>query len=171
MSARLRVTSTRAPLPVPTGSVIEVERTVSASGNISIGNHVLSIGQPLAGQRVTIRLDGPLAHIHANGTLARTMACPVPEQARALLRGARPGTATPPQLPEAQQVKRQVSVRGTIMIGSQRIQAGLPHAGKTATVTVEADTYQVTVDDGPPVTAPRKASCDIKRHKASNYQA
>ncbi len=55
------------------------------------------------------------------------------------------------------------------MIGGQRIQVGLPHAGKTAEVTIEADTYQITVADGIVITAPRKTSRDIKRHKASNY--
>lgn len=55
------------------------------------------------------------------------------------------------------------------MIGRQPIQVGLPHAGKTADVAVEADTYQATVEDGIVFTAPRKTSGDIKRHKASNY--
>jgi hypothetical protein len=32
------------------------------------------------------------------------------------------------------------------MIGGQRIQVGLPHAGKTAGVTIEADTFQITVE-------------------------
>jgi hypothetical protein len=35
---------------------------------------------------------------------------------------------------------------------------------------VEADTYQITVDPGITITAPRTTSRDIKRHKASNYQ-
>lgn len=30
----------------------------------------------------------------------------------------------------------------------QRIQVGLPHAGKIAEVTMESDTYQITVDPG-----------------------
>ena len=58
--------------------MIEVERTVNASGNISVGNHIISAGLPLAGQRVTVRLDGPVAHILSGGILARTVACPVP---------------------------------------------------------------------------------------------
>jgi hypothetical protein len=62
-----------------------------------------------------------------------------------------------------------VSVRGAIMIGGQRIQVGLAHAGKTAEVTVEADTYQITVDPGITISAPRTTSGDIRRHKASNY--
>jgi hypothetical protein len=123
------------PLPPPSGAVIEIERTVSASGNVSVGNQVISAGSPLAGRRVTVRLDGPVAHVLSGGTLVRTVACPIPEQARAGLRGARAGTAQPPRLPEPLQVRRRVSVRGAIMIGGQRIQVGLPHAGKTAEVT------------------------------------
>ena len=62
-----------------------------------------------------------------------------------------------------------MSVRGAIMIGGQRIQVGLPHAGQTAEITVESDTYQITVEDGITLTAPRTTSRDIKRHKASRY--
>jgi hypothetical protein len=29
------------------------------------------------------------------------------------------------------------------MIGGQRIQAGLPHGGKTAEITIDPDTYQI----------------------------
>ena len=157
------------PLPAPSGRVIELERTVSASGNVSIGDHVIGAGMPLAGQRVTLRLDGPVAHIVAGGVLVRTMACPIPEQARSRLRGGRPGTASAPLLPEPQRVRRRVSVRGAIMIGGQRIQVGLPHAGKTAEITIEADAYRITIDDSAIISAPRQASRDIRRHKASHY--
>lgn len=98
------------------------------------------------------------------------MACPIPQQIRPLLRGARAGNTAPPQLPQPQRVKRRVSIRGAIMVGGQRIQIGLPHAGKTAEVTIHGDTYQICVDGGTTVTAPRTTSKDIKRHKASNYQ-
>jgi hypothetical protein len=57
------------------------------------------------------------------------------------------------------------------MIGGQRIQAGLPHAGKTAEITIEAGTCQITAQDGIIITAPRTASRDIKRHKASHCPA
>ena len=66
---------------------------------------------------------------------------------------------------------RRVSVRGAIMIGGQKIQVGLAHARKTVEVTVGADTYQIAVDPGITITAPRTTSRDIRRHKASNYQA
>jgi hypothetical protein len=56
-----------------------------------------------------------------------------------------------------------------VLMNGQRIQVGLPHAGNTAQVTIAADTYQITVEPGIIITAPRTASRDIKRHKASNY--
>ncbi len=54
------------------------------------------------------------------------------------------------------------------MIGGQRIQVGLPHAGKTVQVSVGPDTYQIAVELGITVTAARTGSRDIRRHKASN---
>jgi hypothetical protein len=118
---------------------------------------------------VTLRLEGPVVHVLAGGVLARTLACPVPPEARPRLRGARPGTAQPPRLPEPLTVTRRVSVRGAIMIGGQKIQVGLAHAGKTVQVSVGPDTYQIDVEPGITVTAPRVGSGEIRRHKASHY--
>ena len=157
------------PVAPAIGQVVEVERTVSASGTVGLGRCQLSVGSPLAGQRVILRLDGPVAHVLADGAVIRTIACPVPEATRPRLRGARPGPSHPPQLPEPLSVKRRVSVRGAIMVGRQKIQVGLTHARKTAQVTVEADTYQITVEDSITLTVPRLTSRDIRRHKASNY--
>jgi hypothetical protein len=55
------------------------------------------------------------------------------------------------------------------MVGDQKIQVGLAHARKTVQVTVDPDTYQVTVEPGITVIAARTGSRDIRRHKASNY--
>jgi hypothetical protein len=88
------------PLPAASGDVIEVERTVNASGDVSLGDCILSAGLPLAGQK---------------------------------------------------------------------IQVGLVHARKTVAVTVGPDTYQVAVEPGITITAPRTAGRDVRRHKASSY--
>jgi hypothetical protein len=40
---------------------------------------------------------------------------------------------------------------------------------QTVAVTVRPDTYQVAVEPGSTVTAPRTASRDIRRHKAPSY--
>jgi hypothetical protein len=85
------------PLPPASGGIIEIERTVSASGNISVGNQIISAGSPLAGQRVTVRLDGPVAHILANGATVRTVACPLPQPARSR---SPPGTGSAEPAPE-----------------------------------------------------------------------
>jgi hypothetical protein len=116
-----------------------------------------------------VRLDGPVAHILVGGNAVRTIACPVPQPAPHRLRRARAGTARPPQLPAPLTARRRVSIRGAVMIGGQRIQVGLPHASKTAEITIGSDTYQITVEYGITLTAARTTSCDIKRHKASNY--
>ena len=42
--------------------------------------------------------------------------------------------------------------------------------GKTIQVSVEAGIYVITVEPGIIVTAPRTASRDIRRHRASSYQ-
>jgi transposase InsO family protein len=157
------------PLPPAAGDVTEVDRTVNASGNVSLGDRIVSAGLPLAGQRVTLRLEGPVVHVLAGGVLARTLACPVPPEARPRLRGARPGTAEPPRLPEPLTVARRVSVRGSVMVGGQKIQVGLGHARKTVQVSIGPDTYQIAVEPGITITAPRTSSRDIRRHKASNY--
>jgi hypothetical protein len=44
------------------------------------------------------------------------------------------------------------------MAGGQKIQAGLAHARKIVQVSVGPDTYQITVETGTTVTAPRTAS-------------
>ena len=51
------------------------------------GNYVISAGLPLAGQPMTLWLDGPVAHNLSGGTLARAIACTVPQEARLRLRG------------------------------------------------------------------------------------
>jgi hypothetical protein len=44
-------------------SCVEVQRLVNSSGIITLGNQVIAVGSPLAGQRARIRLDGPVMHV------------------------------------------------------------------------------------------------------------
>ncbi len=150
--------------------MIEVERTVNASGNVSIGNYMISAGLPLAGQRVTLRLDGPgrphpvRRHPDAYHRLPGSRPSPRPASWRA----GRNSAATAPTRPVDSHPAR-VCARGDH--GRRAEDPGRAGARrKTAEVTVEADTYQITVEPGITITAPRTTSRDIKRHKASNYQ-
>jgi hypothetical protein len=157
------------PLPPASGDAIEVERTVNASGNVSLGDRIVSAGLPLAGRRVTLRLEGPVAHVLANGSW------PAPSPARSRPRPG-PGFAAPAPAPHSRLAcpNRWSSPGGcrsggSVMVGGQKIQVGLAHARKIVQVSVGPDTYQITVETGTTVAAPRTASRDVRRHKASNY--
>ena len=101
------------PLPAGTGAVIEVDRTVNANGLAGLAGDQVSVGFQLAGQRVTLRMEGPLmAIIGSDGRLLRTMACPIPEAARFRLRGARRAALIRPAPGGPVTVQRRVSSRG-----------------------------------------------------------
>jgi transposase InsO family protein len=168
--ARLKANGARpagaSPLPAGDGAVIEVDRTVNASGLAGLAGRQVSVGFQLAGQRVTLRMEGPLvAVIGSDGSLLRTMTCPVPLAARWRLRGGRRASSLPPP-GGAVTVQRRVSCRGAIMIARQRSQAGLPHAGKTATVTCQDDTFQVVIDGETVAVVPRVSTREVRRYKA-----
>jgi hypothetical protein len=156
------------PLPTGDGAVIEVDRTVNATGLVSLGDQQVGVGLPLAGQRVTLRMEGPLMAVlsHA-GTLLRTMACPVPVQQRDRLRGARRARSLPPQPGGPITVQRRVSSRGGLMVARQKIQAGMIHAGKTATVICENNCFRVVIGGETAAMVPRTTTSAIHRYKAN----
>jgi hypothetical protein len=87
-----------------------------------------------------------MAVLGHDGTLLRTMACPVPVASRSGLRGARRGRSLPPQPGGPITVQRRVSSRGGLMVARQKIHAGMIHAGKTATVICENTCFRVVID-------------------------
>jgi hypothetical protein len=77
------------PLPSGTGSAIGVERMVNGCGLASLAGVQFNVGLELAGQRITLRMDGTvMAVISHDGLLLRTLPCPVPAADRHRLRGA-----------------------------------------------------------------------------------
>jgi hypothetical protein len=83
-------------LAAGTGTAVEAERTVNASGLVALAGAVVSVGYELAGQRVTLRMDGTqMTVITGDGEPVRTMPCPVPAGGRPRLRGARRAAARP----------------------------------------------------------------------------
>jgi hypothetical protein len=86
--ARLRHNGARPAGPPPAGpapgalaatSWVEVQRLVNSAGIITLGNQVIQVGSPLAGQRARIRLDGAvMLVITQDGLLWRTLPWPVP---------------------------------------------------------------------------------------------
>jgi hypothetical protein len=156
------------PLPAGDGAVVEVDRTVNTGGLVSLGDQQVGVGSPLAGQRVTLRMEGPLmAVLGHDGSLLRTLACPIPADRRYRLRGARRGRSLPPQPGEPITVQRRVSSRGGLMVARQKIHAGMIHAGKTATVICEDNHFRVVIDGETAAVVPRTTTSEIHRYKAN----
>jgi hypothetical protein len=155
------------PLLAGTGTAVEVERTVNASGLASLAGAQLNVGYQLAGQRVILRMDGTqMMVITSDGELARTMPCPVPAGDRPRLRGARKAAASPPPPSGPVTVQRRVSSRGGIMVATQKIQVGLIHAGKIVTVAAGDHSFRLIVDGQTVRVVPRTTSREIHRYKA-----
>jgi transposase InsO family protein len=174
--ARLRNAGARPAGPPPAGpapgalaatSCVEVQRLVNAAGIITLGNQVIQVGSPLAGQRARIRLDGQVMHvITQDGVLWRTLPCPIPPGQRHKLQGVR--LAGPEPLPpQAQTIQRKVSSRGGIQVARQRIQVGLRHARQTVTLELGETALRVIDQHGELITTvPRNRTVEISRFKA-----
>jgi transposase InsO family protein len=173
--ARLRRADARPAGPPPAGpspgvlaasKCVEVDRLVNSIGGVTLGNRLILVGSPLAGQRARLRLDGQLMHvITQDGMLWRTLPCPIPPGHRHRLQGVR--LAGPAPLPEpAPAVQRRVSSRGGIQVARQRIQVGMTHAGKIVTVVTETNSFRLVADGETVAVVPRTTSSEIRRYKA-----
>ena len=174
--ARLRQNGARPAGPPPAGpapgalaaaSCVEVQRLVSSAGIITLGNQVIHVGSPLAGQRARIRLDGTVMHvITQDSSLWRTLPCPIPPAQRHRLQGVR--LAGPDPLPQpGLTIQPKVSSRGGIQVARQRIQVGMTHAGQTVTIQLAGITVRVIDQHGELITAaPRSGTGEISRFKA-----
>ena len=129
---------------------------VNGVGLVGLAGEQLSVGYELAGQRITLRMDGTqMAVISHDGELLRTMPCPVPPADRHRLRGARRGASMLAAATGPVVVQRRVSQRGSIMVAAQRIHAGMIHAGKIVTVTASDHTFQISLDGETIAVVPR----------------
>jgi hypothetical protein len=155
------------PLPTGIGTAVEIERMVNASGLAGLGGVQVSVGFEPAGQRVILRMDGTqMAIISQDGTLLRTLPCPVLPADRHRLRGARRATAASPPAPGPLVVQRRVSQRGQIMVATQRIQVGMIHARKIVTVTASDHSFRLEIDGDAVAVVPRTTISAIHRYKA-----
>ncbi|MFF3160152.1 integrase core domain-containing protein, partial [Streptomyces sp. NPDC057910] len=128
------------------GCVIEIDRKVDLSGVISLGKAKVTVGYELAGQRVTLRLDGHLMHVVHDGVLAKTLPAPLEADQRTRLRGARVGTGElPAPAAGAVRVERKVPADGVIMVARQRLRVGRTYAEEIVTVHVEDTYFRITL--------------------------
>jgi hypothetical protein len=152
---------------LPAGTVIEVSRAVDREGNVELAGRKVKVGAELARSRVTLRLDGHLAHVIRDGVLAKTIPSPVSAENRAKLRGAKIADAPlPAPAPGPVSVQRKVPRDGVIMVTRQRLRVGTAHAGKIVTVYVEDTHFRVTVDGTEVSLHPRNEQRPVNRWKA-----
>ncbi len=157
------------PLPPPEpGSAVEVDRTVSRGGLISLGNHQLLAAEILGGRRVTIRIDDTTLMFFDPDTreLLRTRPNPLTYHQARRLRGARP--AGPPPRPSVEPVtaQRRASNTGVITVAGQKLALGRDHAHTVVTVHVAEHTITVDLDDGTRRTFRRTTTQPVRSHKA-----
>ncbi len=159
------------PPPLPPsepGSALEVDRTVSRGGLISLGNHQLLAAEILGGRRVTIRIEDTTLMFFDPDTreLLRTRPNPLTYDQTRRLRGARP--AGPPPRPSVEPVtaQRRASNTGVIMVAGQKLALGRHHAHTVVTVHVAEHTITVELDDGTRRTFRRTTTQPVRSHKA-----
>jgi hypothetical protein len=145
---------------------VEIDRTVNRTGVVVIAGAQVSVGMPLAGQRVTLRLDEHTAHVVADGQLWRSIPFTLPAAKRARLQGARQPRPLPSPRTNLVRVGRRVSSQGAIQVTNQRIHVGKTHAGETVVVEVDEHLLRVLDDQGEVLTiAPRTSPSEPNRHK------
>ena len=159
------------PISGPTGTALEVDRIVNAAGLVSLAGVQVNVGCELAGQRVTLRMEGTqMAVLSHDGALLRSLPCPVAPGDRQRLRGVRRAPANPPPAAGPITVQRRVSQRGAIMVATQRIHVGMIHARKIVTVTASDHSFRLDIDGQVVGIVPRTTSREIHRYKAYTPQ-
>ena len=177
--ARLRAEGARPAGPPPAkpsvgmlaaGAPIEIDRNVNANGFVILAGHHLSVGSPLAGRRITLRLEAQLVHVVVDGLLWRTIPFTLAPTDRIRLRGARLA-GPPPQPGDAPiRVQRRVCCRGGTMVIGQKIHVGFRHAGTTVTIEID-DTELRVLDQHDQVltVVARTSRKEVKRYKAYGH--
>ncbi|MFI7681032.1 IS481 family transposase [Actinophytocola sp. NPDC049390] len=158
------------PAPLPPsepGPAVEVDRTVSTAGTVSLKNLQVLAAEILAGRRVTIRIDGPTLTFFDPDTreLLRTRPNPLTNQQTHTLRGARPAGPPPRPTVEPVRVQRRASNSGIVMVVGQKIALGRIHAGQTVTIHVAEHTLTIDLPDGDTRTIQRTTTQPVRRIK------
>jgi transposase InsO family protein len=148
------------------GDAVEVTRRVNTAGTVGVAGQQVSVGLPLAGQTVTLRLEAATMHVLADGVLVRSLPTPVPVGSRARLHGARlaRGALVVPQGPVV--VRRRASQRGQLQVAGERVQVGLSLARQVLTVHVTEGEFRIFDEGGLIKVIPRRDRQEVTRFKA-----
>jgi hypothetical protein len=129
------------------GSPVEVDRLVNATGLIGLAGRQHPVGVQFAGRRITVRLDHGVLQLVADGKLLRSLPNPLTPAELSRLRDARPAGPAPSTPSHPLTVERRVSNRGAIAVARQRIQVGMAYAGRTVAVESTDSTWRIRDGD------------------------
>ena len=138
------------PLPPaePGSTALELERTVSGAGIVSLAGRQVLAAEILAGRRVAVRVEATTLAFFDPDTreLLRTRPNPLTPAQIGRLQGAR--AAGPPPRPRTEPicVQRRASATGVITVCGQKIALGRPSAQRTLTIQVSETTLAIELD-------------------------
>jgi transposase InsO family protein len=148
------------------GVAVEVDRVVNASGLVALSGRYVSVGQALAGRRITLRLEGELAHVIDDGVLVRTLPAPVPTALRRRLHGVRLAGSERPVPAGPLRIQRRVSGRGVTQVAGQRLRVGFAHRHTLVDVDVLETEFHVHDQAGETLAViPRAGDKEVTRTK------
>jgi transposase InsO family protein len=147
LAAAGAVPAGRPPLPDPesVGGAVDLERTVSNAGIVSLAGHQILAAEILRGRRVAIRVEPTTLMFYdpAARELLRTRPNPLTPAEIAGLQGARPAGPPPRPRTEPVTVQRRVSAVGVITVCRQPVRLGRIHAGRMVSVHVSEHTLAI----------------------------
>jgi transposase InsO family protein len=159
------------PSPLPPrepGEAVEVERTVNATGSVSLAGRLVLAAEILGGRRVGIRIDAATLMFYDpdTGELLRTRPNPLTPGEVERLRGQRPPGPVPRPSREPVRVQRRASNTGIVMVVGQKIALGRIHAHQTVTIHVADETLTIELPDGGTRTLRRTTTTPVRNVKA-----
>ncbi|MFB9674856.1 IS481 family transposase [Streptosporangium vulgare] len=155
--------------PLAADAVVEVDRMVNNAGCVGLAGKLLSVGVPLAGQRVTLRIDAQTVQVIAEGVLVRTRPSPLTPSQRGRLHGARLAQRPNAAVGRFPTVERVVAGNGTLMVAGCKVQVGQVHRGKVVTVVLEETRFRVLFEGEELSEHPRTIVKEVNRLRASGH--
>ncbi|MEV7971053.1 hypothetical protein AB0O34_34425 [Sphaerisporangium sp. NPDC088356] len=155
--------------PLPADAVVEVDRQVNNAGCVGLAGRLLSVGAPLAGKRVTLRIDAQTVQVIADGVLVRTKPSPLSPSQRGRLQGARLAQPTTAAIGDFPRVERVVSGNGSLVVARCKLQVSQVHRGKVVTVVLEDTQFRVLFKGEQLSVHPRTVVKEVNRLRASGH--
>ncbi len=151
----------------PGTDAVEVDRTVSRVGTVSLGQHILLAAEILAGRRVAIRVEQNTLMFFDPHTrdLLRVRPNPLTPAEVAKLRAARPAGPAPLPSTEPVRVQRRASNTGIVCVVGQKVALGRAHKHQTVAIDVTDTELTFHLDGGTRIVA-RTTDLPVKGIKA-----